>query len=91
MHNSTRGYFNPHSKTLCLIIITLFNKKKEKEDRKIKDKNSKKNVNVSAKIHDFEYLIEHALACTLERNDEDVPSISELKCGTVHEVFNMEH
>ena len=32
---------------------------------------------------DFKHIIKHALSCTLERNDEDVSSVSELRFGTM--------
>ena len=37
----------------------------------------------------FEHLIEHALACTLERNDEDMSSVRELRFEMLHEVLNV--
>ena len=50
-------------------------------------------VKASANIHNnnanFEHLIEHDLSCTLERNDEDVSYVSELRFGTMDEVLNV--
>ena len=38
---------------------------------------------------EFSHLIEHALACTVERNNEDVSSVSELRFGTINEVLDV--
>ena len=50
-------------------------------------------VNTSVKTlnnnDEFSHLIEHALACTLEWNDEDVSSVSQLRFGTINAVLNV--
>ena len=52
-----------------------------------------KDVNTSAKTLDnddeFDHLIEHTLACTLERNDEDASYVSELRFRAIDEVLDV--
>ena len=38
---------------------------------------------------DYNHLIEHALACTLKRNDEDVSYVNDLRFTTIDEVLNV--
>ena len=38
---------------------------------------------------EFSHLIEHALTCTLERNDEDVSYVNELRFETIDHVLNV--
>ena len=51
-------------------------------------------VKASANIHNndvkFNHIIEYALSCTLEEDGEDLSSVSGLRYGAIHEVFNME-
>ena len=45
-----------------------------------------KNLNNDDK---FSHLIEHALACTFERNVEDLSYVSEIRFGTIDEKLNV--